>query len=215
MSFCRRSKELQECRPFPPDRPSRCRGPDSRLISSGNARYGGSGRSSTYVDVIGCGSVDPGVNTDASARKHGVTDDHMLRAYRNHWVAFATNDLTATMFVGSVLDGRPVGDRDRPRRRRSSGHSRHECTSEVPQRSVLMTTSRLARKAVVLEEWAGRSQATRSARLGTGGESIVVGDRRSAPCLASPNRQRSASTRVVPVPPEPSTFCAGLAPASG
>ncbi|MGI8937275.1 MAG: hypothetical protein ACR2JF_03475 [Iamia sp.] len=32
------------------------------------------------------------VDIEASARKHGVTDDDMLHALRNHWQAFETND---------------------------------------------------------------------------------------------------------------------------
>ena len=32
----------------------------------------------------------------------------MLHAYRNHRVAFATDDPTVTMFVGPAADGRPL-----------------------------------------------------------------------------------------------------------
>ena len=40
------------------------------------------------------------VDIEASARKHGVSDDDMLHALRNHWQAFETDDPDATMYIG-------------------------------------------------------------------------------------------------------------------
>ena len=48
------------------------------------------------------------MDIEASARKHGVTDEDMLHAYRHHWRAFATDDTELTMFVGPRQDGEPL-----------------------------------------------------------------------------------------------------------
>jgi len=48
------------------------------------------------------------VDIEASARKHGVSDDDMLHAVRNHWRAFETNDLAVTMYVGPARAGEPL-----------------------------------------------------------------------------------------------------------
>ena len=40
------------------------------------------------------------VDIEASARKHGVSDDDMLHALRNHWQAFETDDPDVTMYIG-------------------------------------------------------------------------------------------------------------------
>lgn len=48
------------------------------------------------------------MDIEASARSHGVFDDDMLHAYRHHWTAFATDDLSVTMFVGPGRNGAPL-----------------------------------------------------------------------------------------------------------
>jgi hypothetical protein len=40
------------------------------------------------------------VDIEASARKHGVSDDDMLHALRHHSRAFDTDDADVTMFIG-------------------------------------------------------------------------------------------------------------------
>jgi hypothetical protein len=40
-----------------------------------------------------------------SARKHGVADDDMLHAFRNHIRAFQTNDPEVTMYLGPARSG--------------------------------------------------------------------------------------------------------------
>ena len=49
------------------------------------------------------------VDIEASARKHGVSDDDMLHALRHHWRAFETDDPDVTMFIGPS----DAGDRSR------------------------------------------------------------------------------------------------------
>ena len=48
------------------------------------------------------------VDTEASARKHGVADDDMLNALRHHWRAFETDDPGVTMFFASSRAGAPL-----------------------------------------------------------------------------------------------------------
>ena len=48
------------------------------------------------------------VDIEASARKHGVTDDDMLHALRNHWQAFETNDPAVTMYIGPAMKAEPL-----------------------------------------------------------------------------------------------------------
>jgi len=48
------------------------------------------------------------VDIEASARKHGVTDEDMLHALRHHWRAFDTDDPWVTLFIGPDLKGRPL-----------------------------------------------------------------------------------------------------------
>jgi hypothetical protein len=40
------------------------------------------------------------VDIEASARKHGVTDNDMIHALRHHWRAFETDNPAVTMFIG-------------------------------------------------------------------------------------------------------------------
>jgi hypothetical protein len=40
------------------------------------------------------------VGIEASARKHGVSDDDEGHALRHHWRAFETDDDAVTMFIG-------------------------------------------------------------------------------------------------------------------
>jgi len=54
---------------------------------------------SRYIDM-----VDPVIL--ASARKHGITDDEMLHAYRNPIRVFDIDDLT--MIIGADPAGRPL-----------------------------------------------------------------------------------------------------------
>lgn len=49
------------------------------------------------------------MDIEASARKHGVSDEDMLHAYRHHWRAFATPDPDVTMFIGPSSDREPLG----------------------------------------------------------------------------------------------------------
>lgn len=48
------------------------------------------------------------VDIEASARKHGVTEDDMLHALRNHWRAFETDDPAVTMFIGPSTTTEPL-----------------------------------------------------------------------------------------------------------
>lgn len=48
------------------------------------------------------------MDIEPSARKHGVPDDDMLHALRNHWRAFETDDPAVIMFIGPGLDGAPL-----------------------------------------------------------------------------------------------------------
>ncbi len=43
-----------------------------------------------------------------SARKHGVTDDDMVHAFRNHWKAYETDDPGVAMFIGPARSGEPL-----------------------------------------------------------------------------------------------------------
>jgi hypothetical protein len=48
------------------------------------------------------------VDVEASARKHGVTDDDMLHAVRNHWRAFETDDPAVIMYIGPATTAEPL-----------------------------------------------------------------------------------------------------------
>ena len=48
------------------------------------------------------------MDIEASARRHGVNDQDMLHAYRNHWRAFATDDPAVTMLIGPSTSGEPI-----------------------------------------------------------------------------------------------------------
>ncbi len=48
------------------------------------------------------------MDVEASARKHGVSDDDMLHALRHHWRAFETDDPDVTMFIGPSRPGAPL-----------------------------------------------------------------------------------------------------------
>jgi hypothetical protein len=48
------------------------------------------------------------VDIEASARKHGVTDNDMIHALRHHWRAFETDNPTVTMFIGPSTNGDPL-----------------------------------------------------------------------------------------------------------
>ena len=56
-------------------------------------------QTSRYIDAM-----DPVIL--ASARKHGITDDEMLHAYRNPIRVFDVDDLT--MIIGANPAGRPL-----------------------------------------------------------------------------------------------------------
>lgn len=49
-----------------------------------------------------------GVDIEASARRHDVSDDDMLHALRHHWRAFETDDPAVTMFIGPALNAEPL-----------------------------------------------------------------------------------------------------------
>ena len=48
------------------------------------------------------------VDIEASARKHGVSDEDMIHALRNHWQAFETDDAAVTMLIGPSTTGLPL-----------------------------------------------------------------------------------------------------------
>ncbi len=48
------------------------------------------------------------MDIEASARKHGVSDDDMVHAIRHHWRAFETDDPDVTMFVGPSRAAGPL-----------------------------------------------------------------------------------------------------------
>lgn len=48
------------------------------------------------------------VDIETSARKHGVTDDDMVHALRNHWQAFETDDPAVTMYIGPAMNAEPL-----------------------------------------------------------------------------------------------------------
>ncbi len=48
------------------------------------------------------------MDIEASARKHGVADDDMIHAFRNHWKAYETDDPDVTMFIGPSRSGDPL-----------------------------------------------------------------------------------------------------------
>ena len=48
------------------------------------------------------------MDIEASARKHGVSDDDMLHAVRHHWRAFETDDADVTMFIGPATTAAPL-----------------------------------------------------------------------------------------------------------
>ncbi|MCZ7629945.1 MAG: hypothetical protein M5U19_13260 [Microthrixaceae bacterium] len=48
------------------------------------------------------------MDIEAGARKHGVADDDMLHAVRNHRRAFETDDPAVTMYIGSTTTAEPL-----------------------------------------------------------------------------------------------------------
>ncbi len=48
------------------------------------------------------------MDIEASARKHGVPDDDMLHALRNHWRAFETDDPALTLYIGPATTAVPL-----------------------------------------------------------------------------------------------------------
>lgn len=48
------------------------------------------------------------MDIERSARKHGVIDDDMVHAFRNHWKAYETDDPAVTMFIGPDQRGEPL-----------------------------------------------------------------------------------------------------------
>jgi len=48
------------------------------------------------------------LDIEASARQHGVTEDGMLHALRNHWRAFETDDPDVTMYIGPATTAEPL-----------------------------------------------------------------------------------------------------------
>ncbi len=63
---------------------------------------------SRSIDVDLVGAYDLLVDIEASAREHGVSDDDMVHAIRNHWRAFEIDDPAVTMFVGPSLRASPL-----------------------------------------------------------------------------------------------------------
>ena len=48
------------------------------------------------------------VDIEASARKHGVSDEDMIHALRHHWRAFETDDPAVMMLIGPSIAGQPL-----------------------------------------------------------------------------------------------------------
>jgi hypothetical protein len=48
------------------------------------------------------------VDIEPSARKHGVANEDMVHAFRNHWKAYETGDADVTMFIGPARSGDPL-----------------------------------------------------------------------------------------------------------
>ena len=48
------------------------------------------------------------MDIEASARKHGVSDDDMMHALRNHWGAFEADDPAVTLFIGPSTTTQPL-----------------------------------------------------------------------------------------------------------
>lgn len=48
------------------------------------------------------------LDIEPSATKHGIPEDDMLHAVRNHWRAFETDDPAVTLLVGPSLTGAPL-----------------------------------------------------------------------------------------------------------
>jgi hypothetical protein len=48
------------------------------------------------------------LDIEANARKHGVSDNDMLHAIRNHWRAFATDDPAVTIRFGPSRSAGPL-----------------------------------------------------------------------------------------------------------
>jgi len=48
------------------------------------------------------------VDIEASAHKHGVSDEDVLYALRHHCRAFETDDPAVTLFIGPDAHGRPL-----------------------------------------------------------------------------------------------------------
>ncbi len=48
------------------------------------------------------------MDIEASARKHGVTDEDIVHAVRNHWRAFETDDPAVTLYIGPATTAEPL-----------------------------------------------------------------------------------------------------------
>ena len=48
------------------------------------------------------------MDIEPSARKHGVSDNDMMHAIRNHWQAYETDDPDVTMFIGPAANASPL-----------------------------------------------------------------------------------------------------------
>lgn len=48
------------------------------------------------------------VDIEASARKHGVSDDDMFHALRHHWYGLATDDPAVPMYIGPAGNAEPL-----------------------------------------------------------------------------------------------------------
>lgn len=48
------------------------------------------------------------MDIDASARKHGVPEEDMVHALRNHWRVFETDDPAVKLFIGPSRTGAPL-----------------------------------------------------------------------------------------------------------
>lgn len=63
---------------------------------------------SMKVDGVGVAAYTKQVDIEASARKHGVSDENMIHALRCHWRALETNDPNVTMFIGPSTTADPL-----------------------------------------------------------------------------------------------------------
>ena len=94
------------------------------------------------------------MDIEASARKHGVSDDDMLHALRHHLASLRDRRRRGHDVHRSVDERRAVGGRCRDRRRRHCGDPRHAGPAKVPETIGEAMSSTREQRATNLERWA-------------------------------------------------------------